>query len=66
HAGVIEPDYGCDTWADYDENCYGPVDTGEIQESYPEGLIWTCCEKRGHEDGCKLGRHESDPAKNKQ
>lgn len=65
HNGELEPDYESDFWADHDEDCHGTIDSDWCRKEYPDGFIWTCCEKTGTEEGCKLGRHESDPLKNK-
>lgn len=39
------------------------MDTESSREEYPEGFIWTCCNKRGggEIDGCKIGRHKEEP-----
>jgi hypothetical protein len=39
----------------------GPVDTQFNREEYPEGFIWTCCDKLGDEPGCQRGRHQANP-----
>jgi len=55
HDGELEVDYNADTWADWDERCHGDIDTNSMRREYPEGFIWSCCEKRGDERGCKSG-----------
>jgi hypothetical protein len=49
--GYTVPDYEGDFWTDHDENCHGVIDTDDMREEYPEGFIWTCCEKSGDEEG---------------
>lgn len=44
-----------DTWADWDENCHGTMDTDENREEWPEGFVWDCCEKDGTAPGCTKG-----------
>ncbi|KAM7212607.1 hypothetical protein V8F06_012028 [Rhypophila decipiens] len=61
HNGELEPDHDADIWADHDENCQGEITADNFGKSHPEGFIWTCCEKPGDEEGCKLGRHQDDP-----
>lgn len=63
--GKLEPDFDSDFWADHDENCHGLIDTDGMREMYPEGFVWTCCEKLGSEPGCHSGLHESNPEKSK-
>lgn len=50
-------DYDGDFWADHDENIHGRID--ELQEDFPEGYRWTCCNKLGNEEGCEIGMHNS-------
>ena len=33
------------------------MNTDENREEYPEGFIWSCCERRGGEDACRIGKH---------
>ncbi|OPB44872.1 hypothetical protein A0O28_0090100 [Trichoderma guizhouense] len=63
HNGELEPDYDGDFWADHDENCHGTIDTDEMRDEFPEGFIWSCCDKGGDDIGCRWGRHQSDPNK---
>ncbi|KAI0010890.1 hypothetical protein F4779DRAFT_616153 [Xylariaceae sp. FL0662B] len=52
------------TWEDWDENCHGPMDSGENKVEYPEAFVWDCCDKIGTRRGCTLGRHmAADPAR---
>ncbi|KAJ5025211.1 hypothetical protein J3E72DRAFT_386423 [Bipolaris maydis] len=63
HSGDLEPDYENDFWADHDEDCHGIIDTPEMREDYPEGFMWTCCNKLGDAPGCKQTRHHPNRAK---
>ncbi|KAK4209183.1 hypothetical protein QBC37DRAFT_430711 [Rhypophila decipiens] len=65
HNGELEPDDDSDFWADHDERCHGTIDSDFCRKEYPQGFIWTCCDKLGDEEGCKLGRHEANPERNK-
>lgn len=46
-----------DTWADWDENCHGIMDSKQSREEWPDGFIWDCCEARGSAPGCTKGHH---------
>ncbi|KAK2598345.1 hypothetical protein N8I77_011765 [Diaporthe amygdali] len=46
-----------DTWADWDENCHGIMDSKQSREELPDGFIWDCCEARGSAPGCTKGHH---------
>ncbi|KAF8310306.1 hypothetical protein DL93DRAFT_2084704 [Clavulina sp. PMI_390] len=74
HRGHIDVDWSSGTWADWDEDCHGPMDTEENQDEYPDGFKWTCCDTTkgsmycgydratGEEferDGCRVGRHQT-------
>ncbi|KAL7784098.1 cytochrome P450 [Trichoderma ceciliae] len=65
HSGQLEVDWHGDFWADHDENCHGIIDMDEMREEYPEGFVWTCCNKEGGEEGCRSGRHQTDISKSK-
>jgi len=44
------------TWDDWDDNMGGPME--EAHDEYPEGFIWSCCERQGgSENFCQLGQH---------
>jgi hypothetical protein len=53
HPGELEVDWNGDFWADHDENCHGPIDTNTHRREFPEGFIWSCCEKPGDASGCE-------------
>lgn len=61
----MEPDDESDFWADHDENCHGTIDSDWAREEYPDGFVWTCCDRLGTAPGCKRGRHQSNPEKSK-
>jgi hypothetical protein len=61
----MEPDYDSDFWADHDERCHGIIDSDEMRDEFPDGFVWTCCDKLGSEPGCQVGRHQSNPEKSK-
>ncbi|KAK6537408.1 hypothetical protein TWF694_011595 [Orbilia ellipsospora] len=42
-----------------DPNITGHMDDEERFKEYPEGFLMTCCDKRGNEPGCDIGRHAS-------
>jgi hypothetical protein len=56
-AGEDEVNWDSDFWADHDEDCHGTIDTEENREEFPEGFIWSCCEKDMSDPGCQIGRH---------
>jgi len=57
--GDLEVDEDGDFWADHDDEIHG--NRYELQEEYPEGYIWSCCNKRGdQEGGCQVGKHSAD------
>ncbi|KAI1268503.1 hypothetical protein F5Y18DRAFT_375613 [Xylariaceae sp. FL1019] len=60
HKGELEVDYESGVWDDHDEDCFGPRDTAENRRAFPEGFIWSCCDRLGHRSGCKTGKHSSD------
>ncbi|EJT69656.1 hypothetical protein GGTG_12540 [Gaeumannomyces tritici R3-111a-1] len=58
HDGETEPDDDGDFWADHDERCHGTIDSEWAREEYPEGFIWSCCDKIGvGAEGCQTGAH---------
>lgn len=46
-------------WDDWDEGCFGEQDTEENREEYPDGFIWSCCDKDGTHPGCTRGPHRA-------
>lgn len=46
-----------DFWADHDEDCHGIIDSYELQQEYPEGYIYDCCEQPNKTPGCRRGWH---------
>ncbi|KAH6990974.1 hypothetical protein BKA56DRAFT_667489 [Ilyonectria sp. MPI-CAGE-AT-0026] len=49
----------------YHPDVHGTWDTPENQEEYPEGFMWTCCDKAGDASGCTKGNHEAHPDRSK-
>ncbi|KAF4552078.1 Hypothetical protein D9617_11g009250 [Elsinoe fawcettii] len=58
HTGDLEVDDEGGFWDDHDEDCHGEIDSEEMREEYPEGFVWTCCNKKGDEEGGRVGKHE--------
>jgi hypothetical protein len=54
HPGKMEKDW--DWWLVYDGVAGSDSDVDRKQ--CPGGYIWTCCNKRGDQDACKVGRHK--------
>lgn len=56
----MEIDYDAGTWADWDENCHGEMDSDENRRN-PDllgGFVYPCCDKVADKaEGCKLGYH---------
>lgn len=61
-AGYLERDWDSPTWDEWDEDCHGIIDCKRNRKLYPQGFIWTCCDKKGsgQRDGCKIGRHKEE------
>ncbi len=55
----MNADYDDETWADTDEKTWGPIETEENMEEWPDAFIWDCCEQRGSAAGCEVGPHKS-------
>lgn len=55
--GELEVDE--ESFADYDEEIHGPMDTEENRTNLPENFIWSCCEGHGNVPGCVQDRHQS-------
>jgi hypothetical protein len=54
----MDLDYNNDSWADWDEDCHGPMDTPSNRREYPEGFSWSCCKEAGDSVGCQDTTHE--------
>lgn len=53
HTGELEPDFEGDAWADWDEDCHGPIDSNTNRKEYPDGFKWSCCDQVGtYAEGC--------------
>jgi hypothetical protein len=62
NAGHLEVNDESSTWDDWDSNIGGSRDDTETVEEYPQGYIWSCCEKRGDDEddsGCQVGPHSA-------
>ena len=55
HPGDLEIDYDSGVWDDWDERCHGPIDSQSNRREYPDGFVWSCCDKQGDEGGCIRG-----------
>ena len=53
--GNREADYEADVWTDHDEMHHGRIT--DLEETYPEGFVWDCCDQRGDEEGCETNVH---------
>ncbi|KAJ4164280.1 hypothetical protein LMH87_005958 [Akanthomyces muscarius] len=42
HPGSMNADYDDETWADTDEKTWGPIETEENMEEWPDAFIWDC------------------------
>jgi hypothetical protein len=62
-AGQKEFDDDNDFWADHDPVHHGDPEDYIDDSGYAEGFVWSCCEKRGNEDGCKTSRHRAGVTK---
>ncbi|KAJ6468334.1 hypothetical protein C8R45DRAFT_838017 [Mycena sanguinolenta] len=55
HPGELKADE--EKFEDWDEKCFGPIDTEDNQQEYPENFTWSCCNGDGLTEGCVSGRH---------
>ncbi|KAI9149029.1 hypothetical protein HJFPF1_11074 [Paramyrothecium foliicola] len=55
----MEVDEEGDFWADHDEDCHGEIDLDELRKEYPNGYIWSCCDQKGSQPGCRKHPHKS-------
>lgn len=55
HPGEREPDYKSETWWDHDEDCHGRI--SDLEDEYPEGFKYSCCDRVGTAEGCRIGTH---------
>ena len=46
-----------ESFADWDEDVHGPMDSSINRREYPENFMWSCCEGDGYSDGCVQGNH---------
>lgn len=52
-------------FADWDEDCHGPMDSKQNRDEYPENFLWSCCEADGMAEGCITGKHRATAASKK-
>ncbi|ORY15296.1 hypothetical protein BCR34DRAFT_478044, partial [Clohesyomyces aquaticus] len=52
-----------DTWTDWDIESVSEWDNEESRKKYPEGFLWSCCDRSGEKEGCKKSIHR--PARSK-
>ncbi|KAG9228922.1 hypothetical protein BJ875DRAFT_362651, partial [Amylocarpus encephaloides] len=45
-------------WDDHDWQCHGDPNDFVDDAAYDEGFIYSCCEKSGGAEGCKVTRHK--------
>lgn len=55
NTGELQVDWDGDFWADHDEECHGRI--ADLEDEYPEGFKWSCCDELGNEEGCEVGKH---------
>ena len=53
--GEQKPNEEGDFWADHDEDAHGPYE--DMLDEFPEGFLWSCCDKVGDQPGCHIGPH---------
>jgi hypothetical protein len=53
--GTREADMDGDFWADHDENCHGRIE--DLEDEFPEGFRWDCCDELGDQEGCEIDWH---------
>ncbi|KAL8823238.1 MAG: hypothetical protein Q9191_006044 [Dirinaria sp. TL-2023a] len=55
HDGCLEADD--ESFADWNEDVHGTIDTPETIRQYPENFIYQCCNEDAMSEGCQLTRH---------
>ncbi|KAK0663007.1 hypothetical protein QBC41DRAFT_306938 [Cercophora samala] len=58
HDGQCLVDDDASVWNDWEEEHFGFKDDPCNQEENPDGFLWTCCNRRAAEQGCKNHKHE--------
>jgi hypothetical protein len=58
HDGELDWNSAHKTWWDWDRYTYGDPDTDENRGNYPEGFLWSCCNKDGYDEGCINSPHK--------
>ena len=54
--GELELDEEHPVWERFDYDDWGPQPV-DMLEDYPEGAMWSCCQKQGTKKGCVRGLH---------
>ena len=57
HDGDLEVNFESSTWDDWNEDTWGPIDE-RLEEDFPEGFKWDCCEGDGNARGCQTDWHQ--------
>ncbi|KAK4450551.1 hypothetical protein QBC34DRAFT_297107, partial [Podospora aff. communis PSN243] len=65
HNGEMEFNRHSRIWLNFGTKDLHLLDTDLNRKRFPRGFTWSCCDKNGQNEGCRMGRHVSDPAKNK-
>lgn len=61
--GELDQDFDASIWGtlDWEDERDGPQDSEESREQFPDGFVWSCCQRRGDaEFGCKRGPHRNE------
>jgi hypothetical protein len=51
--------YDAETWDDHDVDCHGDYMDFEDDSDYAEGFSWSCCDRPGNDEGCKITKHKA-------
>lgn len=46
-------------WDDHDPDCHGDPNYLMDESDYEDGYQWSCCERKGSEEGCKQTKHKT-------
>ncbi|KIW67502.1 hypothetical protein PV04_06746 [Phialophora macrospora] len=57
HPGEKELQSDADFWGDYDEGCYGDMESLIDEPDFADGFVWTCCEMVGSAPPCRTTKH---------
>ena len=56
HPGEFELNEDHPIWKKFDYDDWGPQPQ-DMLDDYPQGAIWSCCDKQGTKKGCVRGLH---------